>query len=113
MTNSRNSERKTFAYYMAATNNRTDKILGHLSDISATGIRLDCSDPIPPNMDFEIRLELTPDVSFSPFMTFVARSRWCKQDEITPNLFNAGFEIVQMGNSEREIFQRIIDRYAS
>lgn len=112
MPNNRHSERKNFSYYMAAVNNRTDKVLGHLSDISPTGIRLDCTEPLPPNQDFEVRLELTPDVSFSPFMTFVVRSRWCKQDEITPNMYNVGFEILQMGNNEREIFQRIIDLYA-
>ncbi len=113
MNNNRNSERRTFSYYMPAYDNRTEKILGHVADISAQGLRLDSQEQLPTNHKFEVRLELTGDMSVSPFMIFLAITRWCRPDEITPNVYNVGFEILEMHPEDIETYQRLIAQYST
>ena len=46
-------------------------------------------------------------------MVFSARSKWIQPDHIHPNLFQCGFEIVEMLPEDAEIFERILERYGA
>ena len=111
MSERRRIERKDFSYYMRLIDNDTENIVGHLVDISTGGFKLDSEAPIPINKDFRFRMDLTNEVANKPYMTFLARSKWCQIDPLDPFLFNVGFQLVKIAPGDIEIFNRMIETY--
>ncbi|HEY9152853.1 MAG TPA: PilZ domain-containing protein [Anaerolineales bacterium] len=109
----RKLDRRTFSYYMRLMNERTGELVGHLADLSTGGFKMDSSKPIPVNVDFKFRIELTSEIANVPFMVFGARSKWCERDHIDYSTFNVGFQITDMSPSNVEIFSRMFERYGS
>ena len=109
----RTTPRKNVSFYMRVLNDDTEEILGHMVEVSLIGLRLETVGPLPLEKDFYMRLELTPDLGNVPYIVFLARSKWCKIDDIQPNLFRVGFELLEILPEDREVFQRILRKYAS
>ena len=113
MAEKRNIKRRAFSYYMQAVDNNTQKTLGYLADISLTGFRLDCKQPLPADQDYQLRLDLTSDVSGKAFMILVARTKWCRIDELDPFVYNIGFQVVNMAPEDASIFHKIVEKYGT
>ena len=109
----RRLDRRTFSYYMRLMNENTGELAGHLADISTGGFKMESLKPIPPNMDFKFRIELSSEVANVPIMVFGARSKWCQRDHIDLSIFNVGFQIIDMVPGDVEIFSRMFERYGS
>jgi hypothetical protein len=107
----RRVERKDFSYYMRLIDNDTQKLLGHLVDISSGGFKLDSQQPIPVEKDFRLRMDLTNEVANKPAMVFVARSKWCEVDPLDPFVYNVGFQLINISASDIEIINRMIEKY--
>ena len=107
----RHTPRRKFSFYMRVFDDDTQQSVGHLVDIGAIGLRLETPAPLPLAKEYHLYMELTPDVSNKLFMFVTARSKWCKPDEIMPNLYHVGFEIVEMQPEDAEIYQRLIETY--
>lgn len=106
-------DRKDFPYYMQVIDHDTQELVGHLTDISSGGFKLDSQNPIPLNKDFRFRMELTSEVACKPSMVFVARSRWCQIDRFDPFCYNVGFQLIDISPEDGEIFNRIIEKYGT
>ncbi|NTU54869.1 MAG: PilZ domain-containing protein [Anaerolineales bacterium] len=104
-------DRKEFSYYQKVMDHDTLQIVGHLADISTGGFKMDSQKPLPVNRDFRFRLSLTSEVADKPSMVFVARSRWCKVDPLDPNIYNVGFQLIQIAPGDLEIFNRMMEKY--
>ena len=109
----RQEKRKSFSYYMQLTNAKTHEVVGHLSDISTGGFKLDAETPLPLNKDYQFHLALNSDVAHKPYMIFEARSKWCRNDPIDPMVYNVGFHLTAMTPEDREIFVRVLEKYGS
>ncbi len=109
----RTVSRKKFSYYMRVMDDDTAQTLGHMVDISEHGLQLETPQPLPPNKDFYVRIELTPDLANQLYLVFLARTKWCRMDDIQPNLYRCGFAIVEIMPEDREIVARIIEKYGS
>ena len=73
----RGSDRKDFSCYIQIINHDTQELVGHLTDISSNGFKLDSLSPITPNHDFRFRMNLSREVALKPSMIFVSCSMWC------------------------------------
>jgi hypothetical protein len=113
MVERRRVDRRSFSYYMRVMNDDTGELVGHLTDISTAGFKLDCLKSIQPNTIFRLRLDLTPDVASKEIMVFRAISRWCRVDRFDPTSFNVGFQITEMSPSDVDIFVRMFEVYGS
>jgi hypothetical protein len=113
MTDKRKLPRHDFTYYMPVADALTKQLVGHLTDISTGGFRLDSLNQIPPEQDLRLQIQLTPDVATKEFMVFIARSKWCCPDRVDPNTYNVGFQIVNMSPTDTLIFQRMCEKYGS
>lgn len=113
MAEKRTVPRKNFSFYMRVLNDDTEEILGHMVEVSAIGLRLETVGPLPVNRDYYLRLELTPDLGDLPYIVFIGRSKWCKIDDIQPNLYRVGFQIIEIMPEDREIFLRILAKFGS
>ena len=109
----RKLSRRNFSYYMRVMDETNGQLVGHLSDISTGGFKLDCSNVIPNNKDFRLRIELTSEIANKNFMIFLARSKWCRNDPIDPTTFSVGFEITNMTPGDFDIFSRMFEKYGS
>jgi hypothetical protein len=112
MPEKRTTPRKKFNMYMRILNDDTEEILGHMVEVSAIGLRMETVGSLPLEKDYYLRIEITPDLGSMPFIVFIARTKWCKMDAIQPNLFQVGFEIIEMMPEDREVFLRIMQKYA-
>jgi len=107
----RNHNRRKFGYYMPMFDNASQKILGHLSDISARGFKLDSQKGLALNTVYEMRLELTPEFSTRLNITFFARVAWSRPVPYAPAEFENGFQITRIKPEDLAIFERIAARY--
>lgn len=109
----RTAPRKKFSFYMRVINDDTQEILGHMVEVGPDGLQLETTMALPINKDYYLRVEVTPDLGDRPFIIFIARTRWCKMDEIELNLFHTGFSIVEIMPDDRQIFLNILKKYGT
>jgi hypothetical protein len=91
----------------------TGKQLGHMIEVSATGLQLETTAKPPLEQDYYLRLELTAELADRPFIVFIARTKWLKMDDIQPNLYRVGFAIVEILPEDKEIFVGLLRKYGS
>jgi hypothetical protein len=107
----RTTPRRSFSYNVRVLDDDTQKTIGHLVDLSETGIQLETSMPLPTEKEFFLRMELMPEIASQAFLVLAARSKWCHSDKITPNMYFCGFEILEMVPEDRAIFMNILEKY--
>ena len=107
----RQMSRRRFSYYMYVLDEATGKLIGHFSDISQEGFRLDSAKPVPINADFRLRVEQTGEISNKSYITFTARTKWCVVDAFDPNTFNVGFQITHMTPVDHDVFEKMFSTY--
>jgi hypothetical protein len=112
MAEQRKTARRDFIYYMQVTNVLTKRRIGHLTDISPCGFRLDSHKQIAAGEVLTLQIQLTPDIAHKDFMVFIARSKWCRRDRLDPNTYNIGFEIVKISPDDSAIFQCMYEKYS-
>jgi len=105
--------RRKFSYYMCVVDDATGKMVGHFSDISARGFKLDSIKPVPTNMDFRLRVEQTGEISNKNYITLTARAKWCIVDVFDPNIYNVGFQIMDMTPADYDVFTKMYSAYGS
>ncbi len=108
----RTTPRQKFSLYMRVLDDDTQEQLGHMVEVSSDGLKLETSVDLPINKDYYLRVELTPELADRPFIVFIARTRWSKVG-ILPNLFQCGFQIIEMMPDDKEIFLDIVKKFAS
>jgi len=109
----RQLSRRNFSYYMRVTDEADGKLLGHFSDISTGGFKLDSSKALSVNKDYRLRIDQTGEISNKSSITFTARARWCSTDSFDPNLYNVGFQIVNMSPGDYDIFVKMFATYGT
>lgn len=109
----RRLKRRNLSYYLPVIDNGSQEVMGHLVDITSSGLMMDSKKPIPTGLDFNLRLDLMEDLADKPYIEFVARSKWCRPDSIQPYLYNAGFQIVNITPEDIEIVKRIAEKYGT
>jgi hypothetical protein len=103
--------RRSFSYYMCVTDEATGRLLGHLSDISTGGFKLDSIKPVPLNTDVRLRVEQTGQLSNKTSISFKACAKWCRVDAFDPNIYNVGFQITDMTPVDYDVFSKMFDTY--
>ena len=113
MNEKRRAKRKKITYYFKVLSANTLDLVGHLTDISTKGISIDSQKPITVGATLHLSIETTPDVSDTEFIYFIAQCRWCKTDDIIPNVYNVGFEILDITAHDTQVIQRIQDTFGT
>ena len=109
----RKVQRRSFSYYMRLMDEMSGQLVGHLTDISTGGFKIDSAGAVPVNKDFRLRIELSNEIASKNSMTFQARSRWCRTDPIDPTSFNVGFQITGITAGDLEIFSRMFEKFGT
>ncbi|MBL8063810.1 MAG: PilZ domain-containing protein [Anaerolineales bacterium] len=89
----------------------TLQLVGYVSDISLTGIKIDSGKLLPVNQTLKLRVDLTPDVANKSYLTFNGRIKWCEMDKFEPNSYNVGIEVENLSREDYAIFMRMYNQY--
>lgn len=103
--------RKNFTYYMRVLDEVTGELVGQLSDIGTGGFKIESAMPVPVGINFQLRIDQTGEIAGKSYMTFTARSKWCKRDPYDPTIYNVGFQLVDMTPADYDIFVKIFNEY--
>jgi hypothetical protein len=109
----RKLKRRSLTYYMLVMDANTRETIGHLVDITPTGLMMDSAKPLPLENDFRLRLDTVPDVADKDYIKFTARSKWCLPDAVEPFLFDIGFSIIDIAQHDVEIIRKNVEKYAT
>ena len=110
MKDKRKISRRFLLYYMRVYDAGTQKQIGNLVDITPRGIMVGSEHPLPEGQTTRLRVEVTDEVTDKPFLEFSAHSKWCEPD-IIPNMFNTGFEILDLTPEDSKIIHHIIEEF--
>jgi hypothetical protein len=110
MKEKRKIKRRFLLYYMRVYDAASRQQIGNLVDITPRGIMVGSEHALPEGQDTRLRVELTEEVAEKPFMEFNAHSKWCEPDVI-PNMFNTGFEILDLTPEDARIIHHIIEEF--
>ncbi len=103
-------ERKNLIYYLKVTDTESGLPIGHSVDISKRGFMLTASNPIEPQVRFQLRLLLPTEMKGSWHLDFSAMSRWCQPDE-NPDYYNVGFQFNAITPDGAKIIGQLIEDY--
>ena len=110
MKDKRKISRRFLLYYMRVYDVDTRQQIGNLVDITPSGIMLVGEHPLTEGKTSRLRVELSEEVADKPFMEFSALSKWCEPD-IIPNMYNTGYEILDLTPEDSKIIQNIIQEF--
>jgi len=94
-------------FYLRIYNVDSNKILGHLVDISEKGLMLICDRVVPINEEYQLRMRLPAQMKDRREILFRATSRWCKADA-NPDFYLAGFHLPLLESATRELILALI-----
>jgi hypothetical protein len=109
----RRLDRRNVSYYLPIMDKNTLQIIGHLVDISVTGLMMDSKIPIPTNLNYDFHLDFTEVIGGKTFLEFSVISRWCRHDSIQPHFYNAGFEIRSIAPEDIEVLKSMAEKYGA
>jgi len=113
MTERRRIQRRSISYYLRVIDAGENQMIGHLADITLTGLRMDSQKPIKVLKEFQLRIYTSSDVSDKDYIEFGARAKWCKIDPVDPGLYDVGFEIIKISPHDTAVVKHIMDKYSS
>ena len=106
MKEKRKINRRFLLYYMRVYDADSRQQIGNLVDITPGGIMVVSEHPLPEGKTTHLRVELSEEVADKPYMEFSAISKWSEPD-IIPNMFNTGFEIIDLMPEDARIINQI------
>ena len=110
-TERRKMNRRKISYYLPVMDSATKQVIGHLMNLSPTGLTMDSQVPIPPKLKFSLHMDLMEEIAGQASVEFEATSVWCLPDSIQPFLYNAGFRIIDISPADLEVIIQIAEKY--
>lgn len=106
----RKIKRRYLMFYTRVYDAGNRELLGHLLDITPQGASLISEKPLPTEVAFRLKMELSEDIADKPYLVFEAKSLWCKPD-VDPHFYNTGFLLLKIAAEDIAIIQRIVEAY--
>jgi len=105
----RTLKRRHLVYYLEVYDTKTHLLLGHLVDITTSGLKLVSRYPIPTNRTYTLEM-LLPDGYFSQKkISFQASSLWSSND-INPDFYDTGFAAPDLDLKAKNIIIDLVEQ---
>lgn len=106
----RSAERENLIYYLEVTDLHSQQVAGHVVDISRGGMRIVSNKPLENNEVHQFSVKLPRELGNTSPINVSARSVWTAED-INPSLYDTGFAIEWISNTDKCRIEQLIDRY--
>jgi len=112
MEEKRKSPRKKANGVLSIQDRGRSEKLGNLVDLSRDGFMLISKKPINTDKIWQISMDLPHSINGSNTINFGAESLWCDQAG-GPTQFWAGFQIIDIDDTEAKKLNQLLDQYLS
>ncbi|PLY12346.1 MAG: PilZ domain-containing protein [Sedimenticola sp.] len=102
--------RRHLIYYLRVWDLQSDEMIGHIVDITTTGLMLISEQPIELNRKYELEVRWHDPESGPRKLRFNAESRWCSND-INSAFYDTGFKLLDRSMDVLEPIEEMINEY--
>jgi len=106
----RSLKRRHLIYYLEVYDKESDKLLGHLVDITTEGIKLVSKKKIETGKTFKLCMHLPEDLVREKDLTFSGKSLWSGND-INPDFFDTGFSVTLLNEKSKKIITELVEQF--
>jgi hypothetical protein len=110
MFSKRKVKRIHLVYYLLVFDRKTDRLVGHVVDITTGGMKLMSKEPIKPDTVYDFRMALPDDLGTSREIAFQAKSVWSKNN-LYSDFFGTGFTFEKIADEDVAIIGDLIDKF--
>lgn len=103
----RRLKRRHLLYYLKITDRKKNRIVGHLVDITAEGMKLMMKKPIEPGETHMLRMSLPSEIVGKKSIAIDAKGVWCGKS-VNPDYYDAGFQLTNIKASTLGIIHHLI-----
>ena len=102
--------RRHLVFYLRVFDGMSNRVVGHLMDISQSGLMILSDEPVAVNEEYRLRMHLPWEMAGSEEIVFGATSRWCRADE-NPEFFLSGFQIQDIEREAERLIRHLIEEF--
>jgi len=110
MVNKRRDERHQISFFLRILDKDTDDAMGHVVDISVSGMRVLADRPVSHDRDYTLAIDLTKDINFEQEVIFTAKCVWIEQD-LSSGAYNCGFQLQNVTEKDQTIILKLIEQF--
>jgi hypothetical protein len=110
MNERRKQHRNDLAFFTRLFDRDTGRLLGHLANLTVEGAMIISDGPIETDKVYRLHMDLSDQRFGKAHLDFEARSIYCQPD-ITPQLYNAGFQFINISPKDVGIIENIVKEY--
>lgn len=105
----RSLKRRHLVYYLEVYDDDANELLGHLVDVTITGLKLVSKQRIPTNRNYHLRMMLPEGYFSQKDLYFEAKSMWSSND-INPDFYDTGFAAPKLDQNTQEIISGLVSQ---
>lgn len=110
MQEQRRAVRYQISFYLRIFNKTTNEAIGHVVDMSATGMKILADRPVAVDTEYTLFVDLKTATNFKPEVMFSARCVWVREDPMS-GAYNCGFHLVNVTEEQQDIINRLIEQF--
>ncbi len=110
MAEKRKHKRVPLHFYLQVSEKGSSKQLGYMIEVSKEGLKLLSEEPIKVGNELLCVLHLPEEFNDRRTMSFIAKARWCHQDDNSDN-YVSGYHIDEMEPNGSDIISVIMHYY--
>jgi c-di-GMP-binding flagellar brake protein YcgR len=110
MTEQRGEKRRKLHSYLQAFDGVSSRIVGHVVDLTRTGMMLVCKEPVGVQEEFRLRITFPNPISDHVEFNVQAVCRWCREDVHSDN-YVAGFQFQDLSPEKNHFVSRLINNF--
>ena len=103
----RQIDRKYLVFYLRVFDDLSNKIIGHLVDISEKGVLLMTDEAVALNEDHRLRVHLPALIRDRNEILLHGTSRWCRKDT-EADFFLTGFQMYKVDASTKNVILKLM-----
>ena len=104
----RNDQRIFLLFYLEIYCNETQRFIGSVMDLSPSGMRLCCKNPVKVDEILNCRMVLPMPPMTRQEISFRTRVIWCER-AFNPNFYDIGTQFHELAESDLEIIKNLIE----
>ena len=105
----RSLKRRHLVYYLEVYDDEANELLGHLVDLTTTGLKLVSKQRIPTNRTYRLRMMLPEGYFSQKDLYFEAKSMWSSND-INPDFYDTGFAAPKLETATQNIILDLVNQ---
>ena len=106
----RSKPRKKTVYYFDVYDWNSDKLMGHVVDLTKEGMMIISDEELPKDTVFQLKMILPFEMDGIKQITFDAKSAWSAKDA-NPGYYNIGFKFTEISEEDVERIEHILEAY--